>query len=144
MVVIQRFIVVQYDPKLEMESVNQARRFMFTKKLKPLESIPPTKHALFQHVKRSVITENYWCQSLLKEPNKLVPADYGWEWNDRLGIWMPHWSDLPNVSTGCDLLISCRCTIACKWNCKCSVNGMACTSPCACLGQCINNKQHDN
>ena len=122
-----------------MKSVNQARRFMFTKKLKHLESIPP-KHALFQHVKHSVIAATYWSQFLLKEPNMLLPDDYGWVWNDCLGIWMPHWSDLPDVSTGCALLISCGFKVSCKGNCKYSRNGMRYTSLGACQGMCINNE----
>lgn len=137
---IQRFTVAQYDLKSDMSSVNQARRFMFTKKLKPLESIPPTKHALYQHAKRSVITANYWSQSLKKQPNLLPPADYGWVWNERLKLWVPHWSDLPDVSRGCALLISCGCRVACKANCKCSKNIMRCTPLCACQGMCINNE----
>ena len=101
-------------------------------------------HALFQHVKRSVIAANYWSQSLLKEPDMLPPTDYGWVWNDHLGIWMSYWSDVPDVSSGCALIIRCGCKVVCKGNCKCSRNSMRCTSLCACQGMCINNEQYDN
>ena len=144
MIVLQRFIIVRYDPKCEIDSVNQTRKFKFTTNLKSLESIPTTKHKLFQHVKRYVIAVNYWSQSLLKEPDMLHPTDYGWVWNACFGIWMPYWSDLPVVISRCALIISCGCKVVCKSNCKCSRNGMRCTYLCSCQGMCINNEQYDN
>ena len=73
---IERFNIIQYDPISTATGVNKTSRIMSTQKLKLLEPIPLTKHALFQHAKRAVITANYyWSQSLQKESLMLPPAD---------------------------------------------------------------------
>ena len=44
---LERFTAMNYSKNCAAESVNEARRLMmFTHSLKPLESIPPTQHAL--------------------------------------------------------------------------------------------------
>ena len=141
MVVLQRYHIIQFDPKCECNLVNEARKIMFTNRLKPLESIPPTKHALFQHIKRSILIAYEWSHSLEKQTLNLSPSDYGWVWNERLEIWMPHWSDLPDVSEGCALLISCKCKVSCKGRCKCYQNNLKCTSLCKCQDMCFNNEE---
>ena len=77
MVVLQRYHIIQFDPKCECNLVNEARKIMFTNRLKPLESIPPTKHALFQHIKRSILIAYEWSHSLEKQTLNLSPSDYG-------------------------------------------------------------------
>ena len=140
--IIQKFTVLMYDTKCDSEKVNDARRYLFTNKLKPLESIPPTLHSLYQHTKRSINAANYCSQALLNKPVILSYSDFGFVWNERLNYWMPHWSDLPDVSK-CVLLRSCSCKVACKGNCSCARKPMKCTSLCACQGMCINNEQFD-
>jgi hypothetical protein len=46
---LERFTVLMYSKNCESESVNEARKMMFTHGLKSLKNIPPTQHALFQH-----------------------------------------------------------------------------------------------
>ena len=61
---LERFTVLMYSKNCESESVNEARKMMFTHGLKSLENIPPTQHALFQHTKRSLLTAAFiWKQS---------------------------------------------------------------------------------
>ena len=53
--VIERFVILMYNPTSPTTYVNQCRREMFTKRGKAVESIPPTKDALVQHIKRAML-----------------------------------------------------------------------------------------
>ena len=111
--IIQKFTVLMYDTKCDLEKVNDARRYLFTNKLKLLESIPPTLQSLYQHIKRSINAANYCSQDLLNKPVMLLYSDFGYVWNERLNCLVPHWSDLPDVSK-CVLLRSCGCKVHAK------------------------------
>ena len=118
---IERFTVIQYDPICAATGVNEASRIMFTPKLKPLEQIPPTQLPSFIMLSELLSLANYyyWSLSLQKETLILPPADYGCLRNERLKSWMPQWSDLPEVSKACSLLVSCH--RGCK-QCRCTKN----------------------
>mgnify|MGYP005699748459 CR=1 FL=1 len=77
MKVLERFIILQYDPKSTCQSLNEARKVMFLKHLKPIEAIPPTKHAAFQHFKRSILGTDAINKSFIKQPVFLSPSEYG-------------------------------------------------------------------
>ena len=72
------------SPKCPSEDVNEVCKLLFITSLKPLESIPPTNHALYQHVKRSLLAAHHWIQALQKRPIILPPKSWGWVWNKRL------------------------------------------------------------
>lgn len=137
---LERWTVLMYSKNCETHSVNEARKLMFTHGLKTLESLPPTQHALFQHIKRALLTAAFvWKQSLAKEPRIPSPSEWGWEWNARTQQWMPYWTDLEDVSKACSLLLHCGCAVACKGNCKCHRAGLRCTTLCKCEGACTSN-----
>ena len=140
MAALEGMAVQIYSPKYPSEDVIEVRKLLFITSLKPLESIPPTKHALYQHVKRSVLAAHHWIQALQKRPIILPPKNSGCAWNKRLKIWMPHWSDLTEVSEGYAYLISCQCKVYCKGNCKWYQGRFKCTSLCYCNGMCNNNE----
>ncbi|KAK2160258.1 hypothetical protein LSH36_137g04025 [Paralvinella palmiformis] len=54
MTALERFIMVMYSRTYTLSRVDDARKQLFTKGPTTIESIPPTKAVLFQHVKRSV------------------------------------------------------------------------------------------
>ena len=113
---------------------------MFTVGLKTMENIPPSLHSLVQHTKRSCyVTCFQWNVSLDKYPIIVNPKPWGWQWNDRLKQWIPFWTELSDVSTGCRLLFSCGCKVACTGNCKCSRHNLKCSALCYCEGTCMNN-----
>ena len=60
----ERFTVLMYNKNCESESVNEARKMMFTHGLKSLENIPHTQHALFQHTKRSLLTATFYMETV--------------------------------------------------------------------------------
>ena len=55
MAVLERFVVLLYGRTSSITKVNEARQQLFSKRLRELDSIPPTQAALEQHVKRAVL-----------------------------------------------------------------------------------------
>ena len=53
---IERFVILLYDRASVGNDINIVRKKLFAKKGRPPESIPPTQHALVQHVRRAVYT----------------------------------------------------------------------------------------
>ncbi|KAL8588046.1 hypothetical protein ACOMHN_061212 [Nucella lapillus] len=137
---LERMTVAMYSKTCAFFSVNEARQFLYTVGLKNLESIPPTQHALYQHTRRAVLSAAIWRQSLSKAPEIPNPSEWGWEWNPRTKEWVPYWTDLPDVSKACLLLVCCGCEVACRGNCKCSRSGLRCSQLCKCQGGCTNNE----
>ena len=104
-----------------------------------LKRIRPTHAALFQHVKITLLVSSFiWGNCRQREINLPSPAEYGWEWNERLKIWSPFWTTLDDASSACAMLLHCSCTKACSGNCKCFKNSMRCTPLCRCEGGCCN------
>lgn len=137
---LQIYFIANYSKNCAVSDINEARQHMFTTGLKTLESIPPTKNALFQHVKRAMLTCGFmWKMCLEKSPNIPNPKHWGWEWNNRVECWVPYWTDLPDVSKGCSLLVKCGCHKSCQGNCKCFKMGIRCSPLCNCNGSCVNN-----
>ena len=139
MQILEKFTVRLYSKDSSINTINDARRHMFTQKLMSLERIPPTQAALFQHVKRTLLVSSFiWGKCLNREINLSCPNEYGWELNERLKIWMPFWTTLKDVSSACSMLLHCSCLKACKGNCKCFKNSLRCTPLCRCEGGCLN------
>lgn len=51
---IERYVVLMYDRGSGIESVNACRRYLFTKKNRTSNNLPPTYDALIQHLKRAI------------------------------------------------------------------------------------------
>ena len=74
--VIERFVVLLYNRTRSLTKVNEARQESFSKKSRNLHNIPPTRAALVQHTKRTVLQGRYvWGQTLLKQPVIPSPSD---------------------------------------------------------------------
>ena len=125
----ESFALLMYSKNCGSASINEARKLTFTAGLKPLESIPPTQHALFHHTKRALLI------AASSIPN---PSEWGWEWNDRTKAWIPYQTNLQDASEGCSVLLHCDCVAACKGNCKCHQAGLHCGLLCKCEGACTN------
>ena len=52
--VFEKFVVLLCDWTCSEASVDAARMFLFTRKGRQIEAIPPTRAALFQHTKRAI------------------------------------------------------------------------------------------
>ena len=137
---LERWTVLMYSKNCNAELVNDARKLMFSHSLRSLDSIPPTKNALFQHIKRALLVAAFiWKQSLSKTPEIPKPIEWDWEWNTRTKEWVPYWTDMSDVSQACSLLIHCGCSVACKGNCNCHRAVLRCSNLCKCEGVCTNN-----
>ena len=88
---LERWTVLMYSKNCNAELVNDARKLMFSDSLRSLDSIPPSKNALFQYIKRALLVSAYiWKQSLSKTPEIPKPSECGWEWNTRTKQWVPY------------------------------------------------------
>ena len=68
---IERYVVLLYQRTSALSHVNEAMKQLFAQNRK-MENIPPTLHALEQHVKRAVYQAGHiWGQSLIGEPEGL-------------------------------------------------------------------------
>ena len=58
--IIEQYFVYLYDRSSETSTFNAARLDLFCRKGRPTESIPPTRGALIQHIRRSICKANGW------------------------------------------------------------------------------------
>ena len=140
---IEHFVSLLFCKKSTDTSINSTRRRLFTVGLKTWDNIPPSLHALFQHVKRAQYVVCFqWKVSLTKNPEYVDPKAWGWQWNDRLQQFVPYWTELPDVSKGCRMLLQCTCKVSCSGRCGCYSNNLRCSALCACEGTCTNNDDY--
>ena len=132
---IERFVVATYSRICPADTVNEARKFLFSQGDRMIENIPPTENALKQHIKRAVYQAGYvWYQSLQKVQSLPCPSEWGWKSED--GNWTPLWTTIPQASKVCQELIRCGCLKSCGTRCKCNNAKIDCTALCKCSGTC--------
>ena len=135
---LQRFVVLLYDRTSSETDVNIARKVLFSKKSRQMNTIPPTKGALREHCKRAAYQAGYvWGQSLLSTPE--LPSPDEWGWTKREGLWAPFWTSMPEAAQGVQAIMKCGCKKGCTARCKCVKAALACTSLCFCEGDCTRN-----
>ena len=111
---LERWTVLMYSKTCSKLTVNEARQSLFTNQLKSLDTIPPTKAALYQHVRRTLLVAAYtWHLAPQKSIKVPSPGLYGWQWNNRLEQWVPYWTALDDVSKACSILLHCGCQKTC-------------------------------
>ena len=141
---IERFVVVLYSRTSHLSKVNEARRQLFAHGNRQLENIPPTRAALFQHVKRAAYQAGHiWGQAQIKDTSPPSPSDWGWEKTAEDGGWTPTWTTLPEASKSCRELVKCNCKKSYLGRCKCFKSNLKCTQLCFCAGQCVQGHQVD-
>ena len=129
--VLEECAVIMYDQSSSTNKVNDASLDLFARKQHPYNGIPPSRAALVEHIKRSVLQAGHtWGQSLCKSPTLPSPSRWGWEKDS--GVWVPHWTSLASIAALCQELLKCGCRISCSGNCKCFRSGLPCTALCGC------------
>lgn len=129
--VIEEFVVIMYDRSSSTDRVDEARFDLFARRQKPYNSIPPSRAALVQHVKRSVLQAGHtWGQSLNREMQ--LPSPESWGWHKEETVWVPYWTSLSPIASSCQQLVKCGCKRNCSGNCKCYRSGFQCTALCNC------------
>lgn len=99
--IIERFTCIVYDNTTDQINVNDLKQQLFAsgKHIKMMESLPPTKAALLQHVNRSLYQASIWLTSLQSVQQAPPPDNFGWTKQD--GSWVPIWSLLPEAAKSC-------------------------------------------
>ena len=106
MIQLGRFVALMYDRTSECLEVNEARKQLFIQKSRTLETIPPTKAALEQHIKRASYQARCWSQALVQNPQLPSPSDWGWIKKE--GEWHPIWTTLAETAKSYHELICCK------------------------------------
>ena len=112
------------------DSVNDARKELFTQKEGSVDAIPPTSNSLLYHAKRAAYQAGRVWSCMLPEPGQ-----WGWQRNLK-DQWEPYWTSLPQASKSWQELLKCGCKLGCRGNCKCVKAEMVCTALCKCGGEC--------
>ena len=74
---LQRFVVLLYDRSSSCDNVNSARRFLFTKKGRPIDNCPPTLNALMQHIYRAIYQSSIWRNAQILQHAEADVGNYG-------------------------------------------------------------------
>ena len=128
---LEKFVVLMYDRSSATDGVDNARLDMVARKQKPYETIPPTRAALMQHVKRATYQAGcIWNQSTERQQEIQSPAAWGWTRNGDL--WEIIWTQLSPIADSCQQLTKCGCKSDCHGRCKCCSFGLKCTGLCSC------------
>ena len=129
--VIEEFVVIMYDRSSISTKVNETRLDLFARKQRPYNNIPPSRAALVEHIKRSILQAGHtWGQSLCKTQDLPSPSSWGWTKND--GVWVPYWTSVAPIAASCQELVKCGCRMNCSGNCKCFKSGLSCSALCSC------------
>ncbi|CAC5386145.1 unnamed protein product [Mytilus coruscus] len=116
--------------------VSAAFRHMTDQPSRSIESVPPTREALYQHAKRSVYQAGLiWMQRLLLRPVLPSPDLYVWKNQDN-GMWYPFLTILAKAASPLQELVHCGCKKVCRGQCKCFKSALPCTALCKCGGDC--------
>lgn len=137
MQVLGRYVVLLYDRTSSCLTVDEARKQLFTRKSRWFNSIPPTRNALLQHVKRTAYQASHICGlALIASP--LVPSPRYWGCITDSGEWRPLCTTLPEITKSCQELVKCGCKKGCRGGCGCRRVSLRCTTLCACPEECEN------
>lgn len=130
--ILEQFVVIMYDRSSTTCKVDEARLDLFARKQRAYNAIPPTKGALFEHVKRATYQAGHvWGQTTVTVQVLQSPSNWGWLKQD--SAWSPHWTKLSAVAECCQELQKCGCKrSSCTGNCKCFRSGLSCTALCSC------------
>ena len=115
-----QIVVLLYQRTLysALNQVNEARLHLFTQNRK-MDYIPPTFHALEQHLKRAVYHGHIGGEYLVANPKLPSPSLWGWNKATNDNTWTPCWSTPPETDKACQELLKCGCKKACSKRCRC-------------------------
>lgn len=132
---LEYFTILLYDRTATCSSINEVRKLLFTHKGRQMSSLPPTKAALRQHIRRAVLQGGHvWANTTVPYRQIPSPADWGWTCPEQ---WTPLWTHLPEATVSCPELLKCACRSRCR-DCKCVKALLKCTAYCTCKRDCDN------
>ena len=110
------------------DNIDGVRASMFVKGM-TIEQLPPTRDALYLHIRRSHYQTLVWRQAHLQYPILPQPEIMGWKMEGHYLV--PKLTSLPPVPDACQELITCTCTTGCK-TARCGCKPNPCTASCKC------------
>ena len=114
---LERWFVLMYSKSCGQSQVNKARVVLLQSGVRLPDRLPPTREALYQHVRRSLLQAGFiWSQALIRQPTLPPFTDWGWKRNSD-GLLVPLWTILEDAGISCESLISCTCRTSCR-SCK--------------------------
>lgn len=132
---IEQFTIAMYDRTSTTSCIDNCRKLLFTRKGRQMTSLPPTKDALLQHLKRATYQGGHdWGTATTPFRQLPSPGDWGWCNPDK---WQPVWTTTPQASEACTELVKCKCRSRCI-TCKCALAHLKCTNLCTCHTDCEN------
>ena len=131
---IQRFVIIMYSKTFPLFDVNEARLDLYFARTQSLESIPPTKNALFLHTRRALLQSGIWSCCLDAMQNLSSTKDFGWTESSDSIKWSPQWMTQNEASKECREFVKCGCKTSCTGSkrCKCNSADLKCTLLCSC------------
>ena len=91
-----------YSQTSILNSVNEARMDLYFTRTQNIETIPPTKNALFLHTRRSLYQSGIWSRCLEADQNLPSPKDFGWMDSGELLVkWVPNWTTEAEANKEC-------------------------------------------
>ena len=137
----EEFVCKLYDPTTSLKCIQKLRSLLFRKVKRKLETLPPTKDALFLHIKRADYQTLVWKKAQQPAPQLPSVEYFGWYLPESGGLkaWL---ITTEPVSAACLALTSCGCppTGRCceTRQCTCTRQALACTGACPCTEYCRN------
>ena len=129
--IVEQFVVIMYDRSSSTNKVNEARLDLFARKQRSYNAVPPSRAALIEHMKRSILQAGHnWGQALCR--NQQLPSPSRWGWKRDNGVWIPYWTSLAPIAASCQELLKCGCKVSCSGHCKYFRSGLSCTALCSC------------
>lgn len=131
---IERFVVLMYARTSIIQSVNEARMELYFSQNQNIETIPPTKNALYLHTQRAIYQSGIWSRCLEAKQNLPSPREFGWkEGSDQAIKWIPSWITKSECSKDLRSFLTCKCKGACTSNkCSCHAADLKCILVCSC------------
>ena len=130
---VERFVSLMYDKTSTLCRVNDTRKYLFTKRERKLETIPPTQAALKEHTKRAILQTLLWKEAVIPQPEDHNPEDWGYIQRRYIQPFLDSYTrSIKNLQW----VVKCGCRQGCRGNCKRLRTDLPCTSLCACDANC--------
>ena len=116
---LERFVILLHDHTSSQNSVNEARKQLFTQRGRAIDCLPPIQAALIQHIKMAAYQACYcWAQMMIAAVELPSPSEWGWN-KKAEGGWEVCWTTQPEATQAYRELICYDCKKGCRVHCKC-------------------------
>lgn len=129
--ILEMYVIALYDKSSPTSNINDARLDLFARKQRSYDSIPPTRGALVEHIKRATYMAGcIWGQSVSCNMSIVSPGGFGWI--KKGDTWQIVWTKVAPIAESCQQLTKCGCKSECRGRCKCFKLSLPCTALCSC------------